>query len=494
MIVHLRCDAARPRGWIAAAAAALAADHHEVSVIWVHGGPPPPVGLDALFKLEQLLLHRTAPCGAATLDDKQRHALATPTDRPDFVIDFTALPPANPSSDPRSLRPLYNGAAGEDAALAAILAGDLPVIDLVNEAGQRVDRGQPSSECASGLSGRLDAVMARTVTLMRANLVGRTRAPSTIQLPSHHGPVASPYSFVAHGLAQALAKRIYRLCCYAPQWHIGWRYIETTGVLETLDLSGQPWRRLAERPYCFNADPFAVTWQGRTCVYFEEFDHRTQKGVIAAVEFNDEGPTGAIFPVLEEPWHLSYPFLIEDGGQLWMIPESSSKREVNLYRCACFPGRWEHHATLLEGIEFGDATITRHNGLYYMFGVTRDGGGYSDTLAIYYARELTGPWLPHDENPIMIDRANARPAGNIVRTGGTLWRPVQDCSRGYGTALGLAEITELSPHIFRQVTRRTIIPSAVWPGRKLHTLNRCGRLEVIDGSRVQPKISLRHGI
>jgi hypothetical protein len=30
----------------------------------------------------------------------------------------------------------------------------------------------------------------------------------------------------------------------------------------------------------------------------------------------------------------------------------------------------------------------------------------------------------------------------------------------------------------------------LWPGRKLHTLNRQGSLEVIDGSRIQPKLAM----
>ncbi|RZI39768.1 hypothetical protein EGT07_27215, partial [Herbaspirillum sp. HC18] len=46
---------------------------------------------------------------------------------------------------------------------------------------------------------------------------------------------------------------------------------------------------------------------------------------------------------------------------------------------------------------------------------------------------------------------------------------------------------ELSPTTFKQIVRHTLKPGPLWPGRKLHTLNRCGRLEVIDGSRVQPK-------
>jgi len=80
-----------------------------------------------------------------------------------------------------------------------------------------------------------------------------------------------------------------------------------------------------------------------------------------------------VIPVLEEPWHLSYPFLIEHDDELWMIPESSGNRDVALYKCVGFPNKWERHATLLSGLELADATITRHNGMHYLFGAWRDG-------------------------------------------------------------------------------------------------------------------------
>jgi hypothetical protein len=96
--------------------------------------------------------------------------------------------------------------------------------------------------------------------------------------------------------------------------------------------------------------------------------------------------------------------------------------------------------------------------------------------------------MPHASNPVLLDRTSARPAGNLVTINGKLWRPVQDCTHGYGCALGLAEVVELSPTSFKQVVGHVIRPGPLWPGRKLHTLNRCGRLELIDGTSIQPKV------
>src|SRR5690606_16517856 len=114
-------------------------------------------------------------------------------------------------------------------------------------------------------------------------------------------------------------------------------------------------------------------------------DHKTGKGIISFVEFGQDGRPGDAVPVLEEPWHLSYPFLIEQEGEVYMIPEASLSGEIALYRATDFPRGWLKEATLVSGVEAADATVIRHGGRFWMFAVARDGvGGYSDTLAVWH--------------------------------------------------------------------------------------------------------------
>lgn len=488
MTIEFRCEREYARRWMGRETLSIDGRDVPIQIVWTATTEPRPAGLDALFELERAVLHNGKHCGADRLkiipEPMQVH-----TETADVIVDFTGAARDPNSSARLYLRPLFNGTAGENAALAAILAGDLPVIEIVNEVdGSVADRGHPSGEIAAGLSGALETVMARTLTMVAAILSGRPRIVPQLA-PAGDGIGRRPAAYVARGLAISIAKEVYRLCCYAPHWHIGWRFNDGAGVWQTGDLSGPSWNILGDPGNHFYADPFPVTWQGRTFVFFEDLDHRVGKGIISAIEFGDSGPVGEVMPVLEEPWHLSYPFLIEDGGELWMIPESSLHGDVALYKCVRFPDKWERQATLLSGLELADATITRHGGLHYLFGAWRDGtGGYSDSLAIYYAEHLLGPWLPHASNPVLIDRASTRPAGNFVTINDKLWRPVQDCADGYGAALALAEVVELSPTTFKQIVRHSLRPGPAWPGRKLHTLNRCGQLEVIDGSRVQPKM------
>jgi hypothetical protein len=462
----------------------------DIQIAWVKTGASRPAGLEALFELERMLLRGGAACGADAVRKDACGAHKQTGRNPDIVVDFTGVEREAADTARLYLRPLYNGVAGEGAALAAVLAGDLPFIEIRNETdGAIVDAGLPSAETADGLSGSLDTIMARTATLLSAIVSGKPRLAPLKVARRDRNDARFPASYVLRGLAGAIAKRIYRLCCYSPHWRVGWRYTDDAGIWGSGDLSGPEWNSIASPAHRFFADPFPVTWKGRTFVFFEDLDHRVGKGTISAIEFGEAGPQGPLIPVLEEPWHLSYPFLIEHDGELWMIPESTGNRDVALYKCTEFPNRWERHTTLLSGLELADATIIRHGGFHYLFGATRDGaGGYSDTLSLFYASDLFGPWMPHASNPVLLDRTSARPAGNLVTINGKIWRPVQDCTDGYGCALGLAEVVELSPTSFKQIVRHVIRPGPLWPGRKLHTLNRCGRLELIDGTSIQPKV------
>jgi hypothetical protein len=484
MIVEFRCDRERARQWMVDTTLPMANQSVGIQIAWTETAAPSPAGLDALFELERMLLRKGKGSGADRLKTiPEPHRLG----EPDVVVDFTTAG-RDPACLARYFRPLFNGTAGENAALAAILAGDLPVIEIVDENdGAILDRGHPSAEMAAGLSGALETVIGRTMTLLMAVLSGKPRIVPQLSYSATSNP-KKPAEYVMRGLAWSIVREIYRLCCYAPHWHVGWRYSADANVWKTRDLSGPSWNVLRDPGNHFYADPFPITWQGRTFIFFEDLDHRVGKGIISAIEFDGAGPVGKAIPVLEESCHLSYPFLIEHDDELWMIPETSGHRDVALYKCVGFPDKWERQATLLSGLELADATITRHDGLLYLFGVSYDGvGGYSDTLAIFHAQDLQGPWLPHASNPVLIDRSSARPAGNFVMIDQKLWRPVQDCTDGYGCGLGLAEIVELSPTGFKQIVRNSIRPGALWPGRKLHTLNRCGNLEVIDGARIQPK-------
>jgi hypothetical protein len=441
-----------------------------------------PSSVELLLTLERMVTRGHAALGARC----ELAALALPTaiERPDLTIDFSG----NAAASGRTLRLVYDGVAGERGLMGALFAGRLPSIAFQDVAtGAVVSHAQPGADSAATIHAALEAVLAAVATLTQQTVRGfgnSTDAPT----PVNRAPgLPELIAFETRTLARAAVSRLYRLCCHSPHWRVCWRRVDHADLFDAKTLTGSAWQVLPDPGTHFYADPFPFRHQGRTFLFVEDLDHGTQKGVISVVPFDDNGPSGAARVVLEEPWHLSYPFVFERDGEIWMIPESCGAGKVTLYRAARFPDRWVREADLLTGITASDATIVAHDGRLFMFAATRDAGSWSDTLSIFHAQHLLGPWQPHAANPILIDASAARPAGAFVRRNGTLWRPVQDCAGGYGTGIGLAEVTRLDTEGYAQTLHAIMRPPAGWPGRRLHTLNRAGALEFIDGSAHSPR-------
>ena len=68
---------------------------------------------------------------------------------------------------------------------------------------------------------------------------------------------------------------------------------------------------------------------------------------------------------LETGYHLSYPFLLEFEGELYMIPEQGASGRLRCYRCVEYPLGWRWHCTLFDE-PLADATLFRHDGDWSM--------------------------------------------------------------------------------------------------------------------------------
>jgi hypothetical protein len=227
-------------------------------------------------------------------------------------------------------------------------------------------------------------------------------------------------------------------------------------------------------------DPFVIDVEGCHYIFVEEFDYALGRGMISTTSIGPNGQIGTPRVVLEKPWHLSYPFVFKHDGHIWMIPESSAASTVELYRADPFPDHWVLEATLLSDICVADATLSFHEGRWWMFASTVKHKSSSwDALSIFHASNLAGPWRPHFQNPVLIDSRAARPGGKMFYRDNILWRPAQDCSDGYGSAITICSVDVLDTENYAQTTR-ALIGSGNF-ARRIHTLNWSSGVEVIDG-------------
>jgi hypothetical protein len=194
--------------------------------------------------------------------------------------------------------------------------------------------------------------------------------------------------------------------------------------------------------------------------------------------------------VLERDYHLSYPFLIEEGGELYMIPEMGGNRTIEIYRCVEFPHRWKRERVLVDGLWAVDATLHREGGKWWMFAnVANPGAEIHDELCIFSAESLLGDWKPHPRNPVKSDVRNARPAGRLFIQGGKLYRPAQICAPLYGTGVAMNRVTRLDARAFEEEEERRILPAEGSGILGLHTVNRAGNLSVVDAFMRRPRFA-----
>lgn len=444
-----------------------------------------PGSLELLLNLEQLIYRRIGPSSIDTVPPPGATETASRHD-PEAIINLTQ-DCNEPVTQTNTLTPVFDGTAGEDALLGALIEGRVPVLEiLAGTSRQVVGRVVLALDDVHSVRERFERVVAqlRRLLIKVLSKPRRTLSPIDRHSPSSRPTLSSAARYSARLVSSSALKRAYQLCLFSPHWRVGWRLVDHDGVWESRSLAGRPWKDIADPGFRFYADPFPCTFGGKTFVFVEEFDHRQGKGTIAAIPFDEKGQTGPAITVLSEPWHLSYPFVFKYRGGVWMVPETSEAKKISLYRADLFPSRWMRESDLISDIDAHDASLVQFAGKWWIFATVRDElGGAMDSLSIFFADDLFGPWSAHPLNPVLIDAGGARQAGQFLQRGGKLWRPVQDCRGGYGRGLGLAEVTTLNEHDFDQVVHTVLRPDANWPGRRLHTLNRFGRLECIDGSR-----------
>jgi hypothetical protein len=473
----------KPRRWHGLLIERLAAEGHDIAVRHEREAPPWPGAANTLLALERTILRRHGNALSTPLDG----IVQTPRQRPPALRLDLAGNAAFADVPTVTLR--FDGTACDFSVAKAVAMGRLPIIEAVLDGKTVVERALPMIDRREVVSPGVDDVLARAMTLI-ASIV-RVAAEGRLADLGAPAPARDETDFTStyllHSLPRLGREAWRRARFHHAHWRVGYRFHEGPGVGDSGRL-GTGWRVLPDAGDRFYADPFPFHWQGHTYLFVEDYVHAVGKAVISVVPFDETGQPQAPRVVLEEPHHLSYPQVFARNGAIWMLPEASTGGQLVLYRAVDFPDRWVAEAVLLKG-EISDATLLEYGEKLWLFATHRDGfGSTSDTLVVFSAPALTGPWRPHALNPILIDRRRARPGGAFIRdTAGRILLPVQDGTLGYGGGLGLSELLALDDGKVSLSEPRAVETEDDWPYPRIHTLNRSGPLEVIDGIAAVPK-------
>jgi hypothetical protein len=201
-------------------------------------------------------------------------------------------------------------------------------------------------------------------------------------------------------------------------------------------------------PAKFVADPFLIKTDRDWNLFFEVYNNDTQQGDLAGATSKNTWTWKYQNVIIDESFHLSFPYVFESDGDYYLIPESFEDNSIRLYKADDFPTKWSYVKTLVEGRDYVDNAIVFYNGKWWLFSSVTS----NDKLYLHYADSLEGSWKEHPQSPIVVDDVHkARPSGRLLIYDGKLYRFTMDVAPPVGTHRVMAyEITEISPTIYSE--------------------------------------------
>lgn len=261
----------------------------------------------------------------------------------------------------------------------------------------------------------------------------------------------------------------------AESWNVAWRQADPGAILNNRTT---PFTIIKNPLRYWAADPFVVERDEKTYIFAELYDYIRCRGILGCCELVP-GRKCRWKPIIAEPFHLSYPCILEHDGKTYLMPESGEGRSLLLYEAVEFPWRWKRIKALREDVCFADTTPISDDGLALTHQV--DDPEHPRLLLI----DLTGHRsdVPADNQDLL----RSRPAGKPFRLNGQLIRPIQhswDFDQNYGKSLIFSAVT-LEDMFCREEQIAEITPADLCYSRSvfldgMHTYNATTHFEVID--------------
>jgi len=212
---------------------------------------------------------------------------------------------------------------------------------------------------------------------------------------------------------------------------------------------------LSLNPVTIVADPFLFVYNDILFLFYE-MKRNYSPGIICMTSTSDLVRWTQPHIVLEENFHLSYPFVFEDNGSVYMVPETSEIGDIRLYKADnnCLK-HFSYYKTIVKKevidseIGYADSSIYNKEGIYYL--ITSIERNRKNILYLYYSDCLSGPYKEHPSSPICLSSKYGRNGGSFINDeSGNLYRVAQDCEKRYGDNLHIFQIDKLSSYEYKE--------------------------------------------
>lgn len=228
------------------------------------------------------------------------------------------------------------------------------------------------------------------------------------------------------------------------------------------------------------ADPFFLQVDDHHIILLaEEFRYQDKKGRLSKLVVNRANyQLEEVKTILEEPTHLSFPFIYRKDGQVYIIPESSKSGQTAVYTYQEETDEVKKISTLCH-LPLTDAVLVdMPDGRQYVLS-TKVPTQNKDHLQIYAVDTKDWQMTGYPLQDVSFESNIARNAGDVFWVDGKMYRSGQDCNKGYGHGVVIQQVRYYDGQ-FTFETVRTFFSDFPEFDMGYHTFNRMNGLIVMD--------------
>ncbi|MEO6902891.1 MAG: hypothetical protein ABI315_07030 [Bacteroidia bacterium] len=227
----------------------------------------------------------------------------------------------------------------------------------------------------------------------------------------------------------------------------------------------------------FYADGFLFSNENKNYCVCEKYDYTNEKGSLVLIEIDESFKKETI--LLESSSHHSYPYTFKHDGNIYIIPETAANNCLKLYQLNK-DNTLALISIIIENFAAIDSSIIYYDDYFWLFCGNKNDYP-NEKLFLFYSKTLTGSYVPHIQNPIKVNPAGSRNAGNIIIENGAIIRPGQYSVNFYGEKIILNKVDKLTPSSYSESYESEISSETLqknWKG--IHTISTTKSLLLID--------------
>lgn len=250
------------------------------------------------------------------------------------------------------------------------------------------------------------------------------------------------------------------------------------------------------------ADPIPFVLDGKHYIFMEVYDRFRKKGYIGVSDIDTKKMTVHMpVKIIEEPFHMSFPYIFRYHGKAYMIPETHEAKQIRIYKMGESIYEWNLYHAYDTQNELSDTIVLLQDDVLYLLNTEKNSKNPYQTKMHLLKIENLEAKSALIEIPLNMPASNSqvysysnRNGGHIIEDKDKLYRVIQEAEdMWYGKDIVIREILKYGDNGYSESANITKLEADKLPIRirrrhailGMHTYGYSNGFEVIDISARQ---------